>query len=448
MGDNATAQLEDAVKVHRNAQRKAMSLRVYVAFVAFAVLALKVFLARWLEQGIWIDGDGSRRLAEIADMSRFGITVPGVDAASAGYATVVHVVGIAIGTDALWPIALLQSALFSAAVWYFAVGLLRTRIAWATVPFAYLALLNPPLSLSSLALSGDSVTASLLIFALGQLTRDMAVARDSRTPRRILAAAVMLSVAALIAPMLAFGSIAFLLSWAAARGNREQAIWISSGALALLLALPLMLLVRNQMANSTALLPTTGAQMAPVVSGFAGLDSARCGIGTLDVVSLNLPKLRCLMTWYRESSATASAAAVPNAVSYWSPWVGPMSGIELRDNPWPALHPVGFLGAASDPRSIVHSSVATVLSWIWLLAAVLGMIVGLFALRGLGILETELSVGAGWLIGGSWLAGTLTAADPSSRLPVAALALLLQIVGWRFMFTRGRATSRDPFAPA
>ena len=435
------------MKVHPNAQRTAMSPSAYVAFVAFAVLCLKFVLLLSLESGIWINGDGSLRLSEISNMTRFGLTVPGVNAATAGYATVVHIVGVAIGTTSLWPIALIQSVFLSIAVWFLAVSLMRTRLAWAGVPFAYIALLNPPLSLSSLALSSDSVTAGLLMVALGHLIRDLATPRDVRTPRRILTAAAVLSLAALMSPMLAFGSVAFLLAWAAARGNREQAIWISAGALALLLALPLMLLVRNQMANNSSMLATSSEQMAPVVSGFAGLDSTRCGIGTLDVVSLNVPKFRCLMAWYQESSSNATEAAVPNAVSFWSPWVGPMSGIDLRDNPWPALHPAAVLGDPGNPDSIVNSPLATLVSWMWLLFALFGMLLGLGALRGLGEVESEISVAAGWLIFGSWLASTLTHADASTRLPVMGMVILLQVVGWRFLFTRGRETSRDPFAP-
>ena len=419
----------------------------YVAFVAYAVLFGKVFLANGLEQGIWIDGDGLRRLAEISEMSVYGITAPDLGTATAGYATIVHIVGVLLGTTTLWPIAMLQSALFSFAVWYLAVGLRRTRIAWAMVPFAYLALLNPPLSLSSLALSSDSVTASLLMIAIGQLLRDMATPRDARTPRRILLSAGLLSLAALMAPMLALGGIVFLLSWAAARGNREQAIWISSGALALLLALPLMLLVRNQMANNSAMLPSSSAQMAPVTSGFKDFDGSRCGIGSIDVVSLNVPKFRCLMSWYQEASANTSEAAVPNAAAFWSPWVGPLAGAQLSDNPWPALHPAIMLSDASNPRSLWRSPAATVLSWLWLFAACAALLMGLVALRGMGVLESELSAGAGWLVGGTWLAAILTSADPSSRLPVMGPVLLLQLLGWRYMITRGRASSRDPFAP-
>lgn len=420
----------------------------YVALIAYVVLFGKVFLADWLEQGIWVDGDGLRRLAEISNMSNFGITVPGVDAATAGYATVVHMVGVLIGTAALWPIAMLQSALFSFAVWYLAVALRGTRIAWAMVPFAFLALLNPALSLSSLALGSDSVTASLLMLTLGLLVRDMKTKRDSRTPRRILTAAVLLSASAFMAPMLAFGSIAFLLSWAAARGNREQAIWISAGALALLLALPIMLLVRNQIANNSNMLPTSSEQMAPVTAGFKNFDGSRCGIGTLDVVSLNVPKIRCLMSWYQEVSANTSEAAAPNAMAFWSPWAGPMAGTQLRDNPWPALHPANLLTDGANPRSILTTPLATAVSWLWMLAAIVSALAGLVALRGLGILETELSVGAGWLIVGSWLGGALTHADASTRLPVMGMVLMLQLLGWRFFITRGRETSRDPFAPA
>ena len=424
-----------------------MSPSAYVAFVAFAVLCLKFVLLLSLESGIWINGDGSLRLAEITNMSRFGFAVPGVNAATAGYATVVHIVGVAIGTDSLWPIALLQSVFLSVAVWFLAATLLRTRLSWAAVPFAYLALLNPPLSLSSLALSSDSITAGLLMLALAHLIRDLATPRDLRTARRILTAAAILSLASLMSPMLAFGSVAFLLAWAAARGNREQAIWISAGALALLLALPLMLLVRNQMANNSSMLATSSEQMAPVVSGFAGLDSTRCGIGTLDVVSLDVPKFKCLMAWYQETSANATEVAVPHAVAFWSPWIGPMSGTGLGDNPWPALHPIAVFGDARNPDSIVNSPLATLVSWMWLLFALFGMLLGLGALRGLGEIESEISVGAGWLVGGSWLAGTLTSSDPSTRLPVMGMVILLQVVGWRFLFTRGRETSRDPFAP-
>ena len=434
------------MKARRDAQEKAASLRAYVAFVGLAVLAGKVVLASRLEQGIWIDGDGLRRATEITAMATYGVAAPGIDALTAGYATIVHVAGVVVGATELWPIALLQSAFFSFAVWYMTVALLRTRVSWATVPLAYLILLNPALSLSTLALSGDSVTASLLMLAVGQLIRDIATDRADRRPRSILITAVLLSLAALIEPTLAVGSIAFLLSWAAARGNREQAIWISSGALALLLALPLLLLVRNQIANNSAALPASSSQGTS--SGFVTGQTDRCGIGSLDVVSLNGSTFDCLMTWYREKSASTSEAAMPNAVAFWSPWVGPLADPSVRDNPWVALQPMNLLDGSHDSPSIVDSPIASIVSWLWVLACVIPMAVGFLTLRGLGDLETEISVAAGWLIAGSWLVGVLTHADSSSRLPVMGMALLLQLLGWRFMLTRGREPSRDPFAPA
>ena len=436
------------MKSQRDSQRKASSARVYVAVMGYTVLFGKLIMANWLEQGIWIDGDGLKRAAELEAMAVYGVAVPGLNMATAGYSTLVHGFGELIGNSALWPVALLQSAIFSAAVWYFTIALSRTRIAWATIPLAYLILLNPALSLSSLALTGESVTAALLMFALGQLVRDMLTPRNARTPRRILIAALLLSVATLLAPALAFGSIAFLLSWAAARGNREQAIWVSSGALALLLALPLMLLVRNQIANNSALLPESSEQLAPVMSGFKDFNGQRCGVGKLDVVSLNGSTLRCLMTWYQEASASSSASAVPNAIAFWSPWAGPMAGPHLRENPWVALQPANVLGNAQDDRSLLGSPLASLASWLWVLGGWVALAAGLFALRSLGPLETQLSAGAGWLIAGLWLVGTLAGADSSSRLPVQGAALLLQLMGWRFIFTRGRETSRDPFAPS
>ncbi len=436
------------MKSQRDLQRRASSARVYVAVLGYTVLFGKVVIANLLEQGIWIDGEGLKRAAELQAMAVYGVAVPGLDVTTSGYPTLVYGFGELIGNAALWPVALLQSAIFSAAVWYFTIALSRTRIAWGTIPLAYLILLNPALSLSSLALTCESLTASLLMFALGQLIRDMTTPRNARTPRRILIAALLLSLATLMAPALAFGSIAFLLSWATARGNREQAIWISSGALALLLALPLMLLVRNQLANNSALLPESSAQLAPVMSGFKDFNGQRCGVGSLDVVSLNGSTLRCLMTWYQEAAASSSASAVPNAIAFWSPWAGPMASPQLRDNLWVVLQPANVLGNAQDDRSLLGSPLATLASWLWIIGALVAMLSGLYALRSLGPVETQLSVGAGWLITGLWLEGTLMGADSSSRLPVQGAALLLQLMGLRFIFTRGRERSRDPFAPS
>lgn len=430
------------------AGKSAVTSRVYVGIVAYVVLFAKVLLLSWIDGGIWVGGAGFTRFAEIAVMENYGLFAPGVEMLSSGYASVVHLLGVLLKTDALWPVAFIQSALLSLAVWYFTVSLRHTRIAWATVPLAYLLLLNPPFSLATLALGPDGLVGSLVLLGMGQLVRDLATPRDQRTARRLLIGAALFGMAGFLVPLVAAGAVIVLYTWAAMRGNREQAISLGAAAAALLLALPLLLLVRNQIASNSAALPSFSTDPSISVTGgtgSTGTDGSRCGIGSLGVTSLQPDTFRCMMGWYREASEATSSRAMPNATAFWAPWVGPMSTSGVEDNPWTVLHPLNRLGSSSDPRTLLGSPIAAFVSWLWVLASIGLVLAGAAALRGLGDLTRELSTGAIWLVGGTWLLATLTFADASSRMPVVGLTVLLQLIGWRFLFTRGRPAARDPF---
>ena len=424
------------------------SARLHIAVLAAIVAVAKLVAASRFHHGIWIAGDGVHQAAEIAAISTQGLVVAGLDLSSNTYVYIAHALAVLLRHDSLWLVSAMQSVLFSCAVWYFAVALRRTRIAWAAVPFAYLALLDPPLTLATLSLAGGTVTSSLLLLVFGHLIRDLTMATNARTSRRILIAAGLLLTASLLTHALAPGAIALLFSWAVARGNREQAIWISAAAVALLLAVPMLLLVRNQIDNNAAMLPDSSATSGPSMSGTAAADKSRCGIRTMDVTSLGVGTLRCLANWYEESSESASRGAVSNAVAFWAPWAGPMAGRHLQNNLWAAHHPVRQLRGALDETTLLGGPVANAVSWLWLIGALASAIAGVFALRGVGGPVSALGSSAGVIVAAPWFVGMMASADPSSRLPVSALVLLLQLAGWRFMFTRGRERSRDPFAPA
>ena len=428
--------------------KAALTPSMYVGIVAYVVLIAKVLLLSWIDGGIWVGGAGIQRFAELAVMDTYGLFAPGVEMLSSGYASLVHLLGLVLKTDALWPVAVMQSALLSFAVWYFAVSLRHTRIAWATVPLAYLLLLDPPFSMATLALGPDGVVGSLVLLGMGQLVRDLATPRADRRARRMLLGAASFGVAALLAPLLSIGAIIVLYTWAAIRGSREQAISLGSAAAALLLALPLLLLVRNEIASNSAAIPAFSTDPSISVTGGAGnagSDGSRCGIGSLGVTSLHPDTFRCLVGWYREASAETSDRAVPNATAFWAPWIGPMSKSGLDDNPWTAVHPLHRFGDAADPRTLLGSPIASFASWLWLLASMALVVTGAAALRGLNDLERELSTAAIALVGGTWVLATLTDADAGSRMPVLGLTVLLQLIGLRYLATRGRPSARDPF---
>lgn len=420
-----------------------------ILLLGVSVIGKMLYQAQ-LEQRLWVDGEGVLRLTELLAMRRFGIGVPGLDVLSVGYPAAAHLTLLLLKADALWPIGVVQSVLYAVATWQLATAIARTRLAWATIPFALIVTLNPALTLSTVALSPDGLVASLAMLALALMVRDLLVAPDRRRPWRLLVGALLLGLATVALPVFALGALGMLVGWAVARGNREQAIWLGSASVAALMVLPLALLAGNQIANNSARV-AVGADRQTFNFGSLAPntvrdDNSRCGVTSIDLLSLDVPRWRCLTAWYQEESAEASQDAVHHAVGFWEPWAGPLHEPSLRDNPWGDLQPVHRWGD-DDPRSILASPFAAAVSWLWMLGSVTAALAGMAGLRQLGEVEHALSTAIGWLVVGAWLVGSIVGADASSRLPVLAPLLLLQVAGWRYLVTRTTTASKDPFLP-
>ena len=131
--------------------------------------------------GVWLGADGENYLKGYEALSREGLfSKEGIlNYWPAGYPLVILFLSLLGKSWALTTLSIVQSLIFSYAVYLFATELSKTRLK----KFAYLTLLlilfNPTLSLSSIAVGYESLTSSGLLLCVGLVIRSF-VEKDSR----------------------------------------------------------------------------------------------------------------------------------------------------------------------------------------------------------------------------------------------------------------------------
>ena len=122
----------------------------------------------FLIDGIWLGADGENYLKGFDALVRDGIfSSEGIlNYWPAGYPLIILFLSVLGNSWVLTSLAISQSLFFSFSVYYFAAQLYRTRLKNYSYLVLLLILLNPTLSLSSLAIGYESFTASGFLFAI------------------------------------------------------------------------------------------------------------------------------------------------------------------------------------------------------------------------------------------------------------------------------------------
>lgn len=229
----------------------------------------------------------------------------------------------------LWLLSIVQTLAWSFAIWLLAREVIRTRIAWAALPFAYLALLNPTLTLSSLTVGYETLAGATQVLAVALMLQDLRQTEAHSWWRFPLAGAV-LGYSIALQPRLLIGASALLLVWLIARKPWQQSLALGVVAGLLMAMFPLGLMVRNQVANGRAVISSNlGVNMMMGVgadsTGTYGSQSKQVNCGTLpkDSIDADNAKVACALNWYIENPGQTLRLAWIKSQHFWSSWWGP-----------------------------------------------------------------------------------------------------------------------------
>jgi hypothetical protein len=401
--------------------------------------------------GAWLGADGENYLTGYYALLREGIFSPEgiLNYWPAGYPLLILFLSLLGKSWVLTTLSIVQSLVFSYAVYFFAKQLHKTRLK----KFAYLTLLlilfNPTLSLSSIAVGYESLTASGLLLCVGLVIRSFVEKDNKKFVRYLIISSAIFGLLSFVQPRLLLTGILINLVWIIAwRGLKAGALMIAL-SLAITLFFPAALIYRNNQAIGINSISTNlgvtmnigagdNATGGYIKEGFG----VECDLSGTSAQQDN-QRVRCVLNWYLSNPIKAVELFYNKSIYFWSPWYGPVANGTMARNPWLTINPLKDIATTQDGLNLVYGGFGKVISWLWLLGGLALLLYGYFTLWRQNSLEKFIGNLAMIAIATNWLITLFTIGDHRFRIPIMGLSLFLQVIGLKTLLKGGKAPIVD-----
>ena len=367
----------------------------------------------------------------------------------AGYPLFILFLSLIGKSFVLTTLAVVQSAVFSFSAYFFAAQLAKTRLK----NFAYLAffmiLLNPTLSLSSIAVGYESPAAAGYLIVTGLLIKDFVQKDDKKLLPYIAISSAIFGFMSFIQPRLIVSGILVTLLWILIRKPWRSAALLVAVSLAVTIFFPATLIFRN---NQAVGLNSISTNLGGTMNIGAG-DKAEGGYASKDVgvpcttsgtdAEKDSQQVACVLKWYLNNPTKAAKLFYNKTKFFWSPWEGQLANGTMARNPWLKIHPVRDMQQNPDGDKLVRGPIGLLVSWSWFLGGLGFLFYGFIILWRARQLERLVGSIAMIAISTSWLISLVTIGDHRFRLPIMGMSLFLQAVGIRTLFKGGKPPMVD-----
>jgi hypothetical protein len=397
--------------------------------------------------GAWLGADGENYLMGYNALLRDGIFSPEsiLNYWPAGYPLLILFLSILGNSWVLTTLSIVQSLVFSYAVYFFAKELSKTRLK----KFAYLTLLlilfNPTLSLSSIAVGYESLTASGLLLCVGLVIRSFVEKDNKKFVRYLIISSAIFGLLSFVQPRLLVTGLLINLIWIMVwQGFKAGALMIAL-SLAITLFFPATLIYRNNQAIGINSISTNlGVTMNIGAGDNATGGYIKEGFGVecdLSGTSLQQDNQRvgCILNWYVSNPIKAVELFYNKSIYFWSPWYGPVANGTMARNPWLTINPLKNIATTQDGFNLVYGGFGKVISWLWLLGGLALLLYGYFTLWRQNSLERFIGNLVMIAIATNWVITLLTIGDHRFRIPIMGLSLFLQVIGLKTLLKGGKA---------
>jgi hypothetical protein len=338
---------------------------------------------------------------------------------------------------------------FSYAVYFFAKQLYQTRLK----KFSYLTLLlilfNPTLSLSSIAVGYESLTASGLLLCVGLVVKSFIEKDNKKFVKYLILSSAIFGLLSFVQPRLLLTGILINLVWIIAwRGLKAGALMVAL-SLAITLFFPATLIYRNNQAIGINSISTNlGVTMNigagdKATGGYMKEDyGVECDLSGTSAQQDN-QRVRCVLAWYLSNPVKAAELFYNKSVYFWSPWYGPVANGTMARNPWLNINPLKDIATTQDGFNVVYGGFGKVISWLWLLGGLALLLYGYITLWRQNSLERFIGNLAMIAVATNWLITLLTIGDHRFRIPIMGLSLFLQAIGLKTLLKGGKVPIVD-----
>ena len=415
---------------------------------AIAVFIVKLIIISNVQGGAWLGADGENYLKAADGLIKDGFFSTEVFLSywPAGYPMFIYGLSFLGVKWSIFAISFLQSAVYSYAVYFFAKHLLATKYK----SFAYLAfiliLLNPTLSLSSIAVGYESFVASGLLIVIGLFIKSTKTLNNKFLSRELVYSAIIFFGISMLQPRFLLPAFITLFVWAWFIYGKKAFLVPFIFSLAIVSIAPTILILRNQQAMGFAAISTNLGGTMNIGAGdkasgaYTFKDS---GVPCTEINGNAAQKdqhlTQCVIKWYLSNPDKALKLAYNKSKFFWSPWYGPEANGSMARNPWLKINPLKSISEGNpNGMKLVYGGLGKLISYLWILGQLFLMFYGLMVSRKLGRIE--------WVVASivlveiliSWLISIGTLGDHRQRLPIMGMSLFLQAVGLRTLLKGGK----------
>ena len=401
---------------------------------------IKISGRPFLLDSIWLGADGENYITGFDALSREGVfSEAGIlNYWPAGYPLFLLFLSIFGKSWVFASLAIVQSAIFSWATFSFAKQLSRTRLKNFSYLIFLLILLNPTLSLSSLAVGYESLAASGFLLSMAIIVQDLIEKNESRFKWRLLTVSAIFGFLTFIQPRLVLSGVLVVLIWLIVRRSLRLTIVLMAVSLAITLFFTATLIYRNSQATG---INTISNNLGNTMNLGAG-DKATGGYNSKDKgVDCNVENrtdndlVMCVLRWYLDNPSKSLQLFYNKSIYFWSPWFGPEANGTMARNPWLKISPVKNITSTQEGIDLVYGGFGKLISWIWILSGIALLLYGFKFLWQKKSLERFIATMVMAVILTNWLISLISIGDHRFRIPIMGMSLFLQAIGIKALFT-------------
>ena len=402
--------------------------------------------------GAWLGADGENYLTGYFALLRDGIFSPEgiLNYWPAGYPLLILLLSLLGKSWVLTTLSIVQSLVFSYAVYFFATELSKTRLKRFSYLTLLLILFNPTLSLSSIAVGYESLTASGLLICVGLIIRSFLVKDDKKFVKYLVISSMIFSLLSFVQPRLILTGLLVIVLWViVVNGLKASALMIAL-SLAITLFFPATLIYRNNKALGINSISTNlGVTMNIGAGDNATGGYMKDGFGVpceLNGTSAQQDnqRVRCVLNWYLSNPIKAVELFYNKSIYFWSPWYGPLANGTMARNPWLTISPLKDTATSTQEGfNLIFGGFGKIISWFWLLGGIVFLLYGYHTLWKQKLVERFIGNLVMIVILSNWLITLFTIGDHRFRIPIMGLSLFLQAIGIKTLLSGGKPRMAD-----
>ena len=433
-----SAKTKSAHSVYVNTMKKIKVLVLLVTLIkVLAIFNIQPVIMGY-SGGAWLGSDGESFIEGYKELRLEGFFSDSkyLTYWAPGYPFFLFLLSFLSSSNLLITTSLIQTLIFSGAIYFLCITLVKMGQLKTSLVFCILALLNPTLTLTSMQLGYENLVASICAIILGLFLLNLNSNSNVIFDKKLLIAVMLMGLGIWLSPRMILAFTVFTLIWIIAKKSKK---FLISGIMALIILVGFqgLMLERNHIATGNYSSQTSIGALAlmgagPFATGTYMTESSglKCDTEQLSEVAANSKKLKCALNWYTNNPLEGSVLLFKKSLYLWSPWFGPLAGGTNARNPYLEFHPIKNLIKSEKQFNFVYGFWGYLVSWIIILGGWLLLILGFIYLWKMGGALKKFSFVALSLIVSNWLAVLVVHGDNRYRIPLMSVSLLLQVFGY------------------